>query len=220
VTWKLLEGVPPEEVRLLLSIARRRRFGRNEVVFHRHDPADSLHLIEKGRFAVRVMTRMGEPVTIGLRGPGENFGEMALVSPGAVRSATVVAIEEAETFAVYRDDFDHLRKRHPSVNEAVVAFLAGEVRLLNERLLEALYEPAERRVLLRLSELADLFGGGGGEVEVPLTQEALAELAGTSRATANRVLRREEERGSVARRRGRTVVVDRDALLRRGPVSR
>jgi hypothetical protein len=41
VTWELLAGVPPEEVRLLLSIARRRRFGRNEVVFDRHDPPAS-----------------------------------------------------------------------------------------------------------------------------------------------------------------------------------
>ena len=42
--WRLLADVPPEEVRLLLQIARRRRFSRNEVVFHRDDPGDSLHL--------------------------------------------------------------------------------------------------------------------------------------------------------------------------------
>jgi hypothetical protein len=53
--WRLVAGVPEEEVRRLLSIARRRRFSRNEVVFHRDDPADSLHLVEKGRFAIRIM---------------------------------------------------------------------------------------------------------------------------------------------------------------------
>jgi CRP/FNR family transcriptional regulator, cyclic AMP receptor protein len=51
-------------VRRLLSIARRRPFSRNEVVFHRQDPADSLHLIRKGRFAIRIMTPLGETVTI------------------------------------------------------------------------------------------------------------------------------------------------------------
>ncbi len=60
-----MDGVPEEEVRRLLSIARRRRFSRNEVVFHREDPADSLHLISKGRFAIRIMTPLGETVTIG-----------------------------------------------------------------------------------------------------------------------------------------------------------
>jgi CRP-like cAMP-binding protein len=48
VEWRLLEGVPEEQVRELLKIARRRNFVRNEVVFHRHDPGDSLHLVSKG----------------------------------------------------------------------------------------------------------------------------------------------------------------------------
>ena len=205
-----------EEVRLLLSVARRRSFARNEVVFHHGDPADSLHLVTKGRFAIRVMTPLGETVTIGVRGSGDAFGEMALVSPEAKRSATIVALEEGETFAVYEGDFAELRSRHSAIDTALIAFLAREVRLLNERLLEALYVPVERRVLRRLNELARLYGGSDGQVEVPLTQEALAEMAGTSRATVNRVLREEEQRGTVVLRRGRTVVVDREALARRG----
>ena len=43
------------------------------------------------------------------------------------------------------------------------------------------------RVLRRLADLAELYGG-----TVPLPQEALAELAGTSRATVNRVLREQQ----------------------------
>jgi CRP-like cAMP-binding protein len=77
-----MDGVPEEEVRRLLSIARRRRFSRNEVVFHRADPGDSLRLISKGRFAIRIMTALGGTVTIGIRGPGESLGEMALVAGG------------------------------------------------------------------------------------------------------------------------------------------
>jgi CRP/FNR family transcriptional regulator, cyclic AMP receptor protein len=216
VEWRLLEGVTAEEVRLLLSVARRRTFARNEVVFHRHDPADSLHLIAEGRFAVRVMTPLGESVTLALRGPGESFGEMALVGRGGgVRSATVVALEPAETFAVYRDDFHRLRDEHPAINEMLLEFLAAEVRLLDERLLEALYVPVERRVLRRLTELVLLYGDSEGPVEVPLTQEALAGLAGASRGALNRVLRREAQRGTVELRRGKTVVLDRDELARR-----
>ncbi len=213
--WRLLEGVPAEEVRLLLSFARRRRFDRNEVVFHRHDPADSMHLVTKGRFAVRTMTPLGDTVTIAVRGPGDSFGEMAVISEGATRAATVASLEEAETFSVFHTDFDRLRAQHPAINEALIGFLLGEVRMLNERLLEALYMPAERRVLRRLSELVDLYTGQGVEVEVPLTQEALAELAGTARATVNRVLREQEERGTVELRRGRVVVLDREALRAR-----
>jgi CRP-like cAMP-binding protein len=214
VEWRLLEGVPAGEVSQLLSLARRRTFGRGEVVFHRDDPADSLHLIVKGRFVVRVMTPLGEPATIAVRGPGESFGEMALAG-GARRSATIEALERSETFCVYEKDFNRLRGRHPQVDRVLIAFLAAEVRMLNERLLEALYVPAERRVLRRVVELARLYPDHAGVVEVPLTQEEVAGLAGTSRATVNHVLRAEQGRGTVELRRGRTRIVDLEALARR-----
>lgn len=213
--WSLLAGVPAEDVRQLLSIARRRTFRKGEVVFHRGDPADSLCLISKGRFKVQVMTPLGEPATIAIRGPGDSFGEMAVVAEGAKRSATVESLEEAETFCVIDSEFRRLRREHPAVDQLLIDFLASEVRMLNERLLEALYIPVEKRVLRRLAELAELYGSGDGEVVIPLTQEELAGLAGTTRATVNQVLRAEQERGTIELGRGKTIVPDPAALAAR-----
>lgn len=211
----MLQGVPEEAVRKLLALARRRTFRRGEVVFHRDDPADSLHLIVKGRFAIRVMTPLADQVMIAVRGPGESFGEMALVGAYARRSATVEALEEGETFSVYQTEFERLRREHPAVTEVVVAFLVNEVRMLNERLLEALYLPVERRVLRRVDELAHLYGPGpDGELEVTMTQEEIAELAGTSRATVNAVLREAQADGLVRLSRGRIQILEPDALSR------
>ena len=57
--WPLLADLPPDDVRELLAIARRRTFSRGEVVFHREDLADSLHLVVRGRFGARVLTPLG-----------------------------------------------------------------------------------------------------------------------------------------------------------------
>src|ERR671937_195262 len=213
--WRLLADLPPEEVRELLQTAVRRRFARNEVVFHRDDLGDTVHLISKGRFAIRIMTPLGETATLAVRGPGESFGEMALFSADSRRSATVIALEEGETFAVRCPTFKSLRAEHPVVNQVLVRFLTGELRTLNDRLLEALYVPVERRVLRRLVELARLYGNGDHEVVIPLTQEVLAEMAGTSRATVNRVLNEEQERGTLSLQRGKTVVRDVVGIARR-----
>jgi CRP-like cAMP-binding protein len=213
--WRLLNDVPAEDVQMLLSVARRRRFQRGEVVFHRDDPGDSLHLILSGRFAVRVMTPLGDMVWIAVRGPGENFGEMALVEDDARRSATVSALEEAETFAVRKPEFDRLRERYPDINRVLIAFLAGEVRMLDERLLEALYLPADRRLLRRLRELSQLYRQPDGSAVIPLTQEELAEFAGTARATVNRVLREEQGRGTLELQRGKTRILNPEELARR-----
>ena len=214
--WALLGGIPEADVQRVLSIARRRTFRRGEVVFHMGDPADTLHLIASGRFAVRVQTALSDVAILTVLGPGQLFGELALLQPDARRSATVEALEPGETRSVHRPDFEELRRRHPQVSEVLIAILAGQVQRLSRQLLEALYMPADTRVLRRVSELAEIYGSGDGEVTVPLRQEDLAGLAGTSRATVNRVLREEEGRGTVRLGRGRVVVLDRATLARRG----
>ena len=202
--WELFAGVPEEDIRRLLSIARRRTFDRGEIVFHRGDPADCLHLITSGRFAVGITTPLGATALLNVRGPGEAFGELALVARGdGHRSATVAALAPGETRSVFVDDFERLRREHPTVDGLLVRILGEQVRRLSEQLTEAYYLPAETRVLRRLVELADLY-----DDDIPLAQEQVAELAGTSRATANRVLRELEQGGVVEL--GRCVVLVRE----------
>ena len=81
------------------------------------------------------------------------------------------------------------------------------VRRLSDLLVEAHYLPADQRVLRRLAEL-----GASGDGVIPLTQEELAHLAGTSRATVNRVLRDGQDRGELELQRGRIQVLDASRL--------
>lgn len=212
---QLFGGLPEAELRQLFAVARRRRFDQGEVVFHQGDPADGLHLVLKGRFAARAKTRLGETVTVAIHSPGEAFGELALVEADAERSMTVAAVENGETLAVSRDDFDRVRQIHPEVNEVLVRLLARRLRHSSDRLLEALFAPAETRVLRRLHELVQLYGHAEPGTVIPLNQEDIAALAGTSRATANRVLRSEEKRGTVRLARGKTLILDPDDIARR-----
>jgi CRP/FNR family transcriptional regulator, cyclic AMP receptor protein len=215
VEWTLLEGSPPEDVRHVLAIARRRTFRKGEVVFHRDDLAESLHLIVKGRFAARITTQLGETAMLDVLGPGETFGELALLSPGARRSATVEALDEGETLSVYRDDFALLQAEHQGVKDVLLRLLAEQLARASERIVEAHYTDADTRVRRRLRDLAVRQLGPGPPMAVSLTQEHLAEMAGTSRATVNRVLREEARLGTVRLTRGCTTVLDLDELSRR-----
>jgi len=210
--WRLFEGIPAEDVRAVLALARRSTYRRGEVVFHRHDPADSVHLVAKGRFDVRIGTPLGDTNALGIRGPGETFGELAVMTEGE-RSATVTALEPGETLVVRGSELRRLAHRHPSVDEVLVRLLSERVAALSERLVEAYTIGAETRVARRVLELAQVFGGAA-PVSIPLIQEDIAALAGTSRATVNRVLRDAERRGIVELKRGRTVVLDGEALAR------
>lgn len=213
--FALLRELDAQDVTELTERARRRRFAAGEVVFHAGDPADTLHLVRSGRFAVRIATEFGATATLNVVGPGGAFGELALLTPQAPRSATVAALEEAETLSIHQLDFDRLRARRPQVDALLVQVLARRVRELSEQLVEALHIPADTRVRRRLLDVVAAYGPAEAGAVVPLTQEELASLAGTSRATVNRVLREEQTRGTIELSRGRTTLRDPDALARR-----
>jgi CRP/FNR family cyclic AMP-dependent transcriptional regulator len=209
---RLLDILDDQDRRTVLAAARRRRFARNEVVFHDADPGDSLHLIVKGHFAIRITTPMGDVATLRVLGPGEHFGELAVLAPGP-RRGSLVSLDAGETMSLHRDDLARLRETMPRVDEALTAALIAEVRRLATQLVDALYVPVERRVWRRLQDLVELYGGDV-PVVIAVTQDDLAQLAGTTRPTANRVLRSGEDSGVVRLGRGRIEVDDLTALAR------
>jgi CRP-like cAMP-binding protein len=213
--FELLRDAAPAELDQLLARARRRRFSAGEVVFHAGDPADTLHLIRRGRFSVRIMTEFGDAATLNVIGPGDAFGELALLTPGAPRSATIASLEEGETLSIHQIEFNALRERVPTIDRFLIGLLAVQVRRLSGQLVEALYLPADTRVRRRLLDVCTAFGPVSPGTVVPLTQEELATLAGTSRATVNKVLREEQAAGTIELARGRTTLLDPDALERR-----
>jgi CRP/FNR family cyclic AMP-dependent transcriptional regulator len=215
VRYQLLAGMPDEAQRTLLSLCRRRRFRRGEVVFHDGDPGETLHLVAKGHFAVRVTTPLGDTAMLRVFQPGDSFGELAALEP-APRAGTVIALEEADTLSLSHPQLDELRAMHPGVDRLLSAALIGEVRRLAGALVEALYLPVDRRLWRRLVDLAEIYADGGPTVTVPFTQEDLAQLAGTTRPSANKVLRAGEVAGIVHMTRGRIEVLDLDAVRARG----
>jgi CRP-like cAMP-binding protein len=215
VNFDLLAGLSDADRRAVSARMVRRSFRKGETLFHEGDPGDSLHLIEKGRVAIRPSTPLGEVVTLAILGPGESFGEQALLSPDAKRTASAVALEPVETRVLYRTDVNALRATQPSIDRFLVVLLASQVRRLSQRVLEALYDPADRRVVRRLAELAALYDDGAAPIVIRLRQDDLATMAGTTRSTTNRVLQQLVDAGVVGLRRGRLEVLDLGALRKR-----
>ncbi|GLZ46418.1 Crp/Fnr family transcriptional regulator [Actinomycetospora sp. NBRC 106375] len=213
---ELLGDLPPEDRRQILAGGRRRRFAAREVLFHEGDPADSFLLLDTGRVAIRASTPVGDIVTFAVLGPGDVLGELALIGGDARRSATVVALEDVEAWAFTADTFHRLRREVPGAEAFFLQTLADDVRRLSGLLLEALYLPVEARVLRRVIDLERTYRRGPPPTDVPLNQDTLASLAGSSRATVNKVLRAAEDAGLVSLRRGGVVVNDPDALAHRG----
>lgn len=207
MTRSLLDVLSPDVRDQLTDAARLRSFEKRETVFHRGDPGDSLLLVESGRVAIQVATPQGDTATLALVAPGELFGELAVLDELEPRSATAVALEATTVWSFHRDVIDRVRREHRAVDRFIILVLAQHVRRTSQLLVEALYLPAEPRVRRRVTELVEAYAEESREVEVPLTQDEIAQLAGTSRATVNKVLRAAEDRGLIIIKRGRIIVL-------------
>ena len=212
--WRLLSSLTEDDRRALLSRCRRQRFPRGGFVFHEGDTGDSAHLIDSGTVAVRVTGPSGDLVTLDVLRPGDVFGEQALIDEGSVRSATVVALERTETMRFHRVEFEELWKNHPDVAMVVAKMLDARLRATSQALLDALYLPAETRVMRRLHYLSEIYVNHASQ-SIPLTQDDLASMAGTTRQTVNRVLGQAKDEGLLSLSRGRIVIDDPEGVARK-----
>lgn len=204
----LLGCLEDDDRRRLLAGATRRKFKRGEVIFHEGDPGDTLHLVDKGHVAIRSTTPMGDVATFAVLGPGDAFGEQALLREGDRRTATAVAVELAETRTIGREQFGELRRSHPQIDQFLIEVLVAQVRKLSVHLQEALYVPADTRVLRRVLSLVDSYVEADGSCSIPLTQDDIASMAGTSRPTANRILKTAEADGVLRIGHARIDIID------------
>jgi len=200
--------------RAVLKTMVRRSYSKGETLFHEGESGNQFYVIERGRVAIRVSTALGDVVTLTVLGPGESFGEQALLDDSATRTASAVAVEPVEVRTLHRQHFDELRRTHASVDRLLVELLAAQVRRLTAQLLEALYLPVDRRMMRRLADLAVLYGTSG-EIDIPLRQDDLASMAGTTRPTANRILRKLQDSGVISLRKGHVQILDVESLATR-----
>jgi CRP-like cAMP-binding protein len=197
--FHLFETRTGEELEVRVDSVRVRRFAPGEVVFHEGDPAESMQLIVRGRFAVRASTPSGHTATLAILGEGSLFGAIELFQHDRHRQTTVVSLESGETLSIAREQFDRMRRERPEAADVLLSIVADDVAIYSEHLMDALFVSAELRVLRRLLEVEAVYKGS----EILMTQSELARLAGTSRTTVNKVLRHERSRGTLRLERGR-----------------
>ena len=113
---------------------------RGSVVFNEGEQGSNMYVLIQGRVEVKVGDEVVENAV-----PGSLIGEMALISIGAPRSATVVAATECKLVPVDVKHFDLLTRESPEFARHVMGVMASRLRHTNERLREALSSGRGRR---------------------------------------------------------------------------
>jgi len=141
---------------------------------------------------------------------GPSATGQAVVSP-APRSATITALE----LALHRDQINRVRLEHPGVDQVLLEAVVGKVRRLSVALLEAMYSPVPTRLARQLVGLARTYPADAkGRIVIPLTQDDLAGLCGTTRATVNQLIGKLADKKLLKVARGRVIITDLPGLAR------
>src|SRR5688572_1754114 len=75
----LFAELRPDELDRLLNLATERGYANGQMIFQRGDRGSSLMAVLEGRIRVSVCSKEGKEVTLGIMGPGDLLGEIALV---------------------------------------------------------------------------------------------------------------------------------------------
>jgi CRP-like cAMP-binding protein len=194
----------------LTELARTHRHGKEHVIFNEGDEGTALYTIVKGRVKISQSSPDGKERTLALLGPGDVFGELALLD-GGPRSADAVIAEDAELLVIPRQDFLTFVMEQPQVAMSLLVVLSQRLRHTNLLVHDAAFFDVRGRLARMLLELARADGAAepsGALVCPQLTQSELASMVGVTRESINKWLRYYERSGIVTRRGGRLVVLD------------
>ncbi len=207
-----VDALNPTDKSRVLEAMHSVQFKKNQVVFHQGEQGQTLHIVNRGHFIVHSISQSGDRTALVVLGPGDVFGEMAVLGSESTRTATVTAIDKASTLALDRGAVDDLRRTSINVDRLLLEILTDTVQRLTTRQMELTALTAPERVIRRVGELLDAYPSG----KIRLHQGEIAALCNTTRATVNATLGELKADGIMVQEGRSIVVLDADALRDRG----
>jgi CRP/FNR family cyclic AMP-dependent transcriptional regulator len=192
----------------LSSHATSKRIKRGTTIFSKGDYGSCLYAVCSGQVKITVPSGEGKDAVFNLIGPGQIFGEIALLD-GGQRTADAVAARDSELLIIDRRDFIPLVQREPEVAIKLIEILCARLRNTSEQVEDVIFLDLPARLAKTLLRLA---GTDARNHKVLITQSELGQIIGVSREATNRQLRDWEKHRWVKLESGSVVLLQPDAL--------
>jgi CRP-like cAMP-binding protein len=210
--------LPATERAVLYGRGTVRTYRAGATLFHEGDISDWVVLVTGGRVKVSVTTADGKEVVLGVCAAGDLLGELSAID-ARPRSATATALEPVDACVVPGEEFRAFLAGSPRASLMLLRSVSGRLRESGRRQVEFIGFDSAGRAASRIIELAERFGvalpDGSIHIDIPLTQDELAGLTGTSREAIGKALQLFRRRGWISTARRSITVVDIDGLRSR-----
>jgi CRP/FNR family transcriptional regulator, cyclic AMP receptor protein len=155
---------------------------KKQILFSQGDAADAVFYIQTGKIKLTVISSQGNEAIVALLEPGAFFGEgclagqlVCMATATAAETSTVVRIDKQAMIRVLHDE--------PTFSELFLTYLLSHNIRIQEDLVDQLFNSSEKRLARVLLLMAHFGKEGKSDAIIPkISQEALAEMIGTTRS--------------------------------------
>jgi len=200
----LFEGLDPTALAALTQQLVSRGVPKNTIVLSEGDTTDALFVIVSGRVKVFVANDQGREITLCTQGPGEYFGELALLD-GDGRSASVMTLEPCQFAVIERGAFLECLATYPSMAMPLIRNLSRRIRRLTNLARNLALLDVYGRIVRTLLDLAQE-NHGQRVIDKKLTHQELANRVGASREMVSRIMKDLTDGGYIRVESGRMII--------------
>ena len=213
---RIFQHLGQDDLKKVAKIAKPKLVAANSVVFFEGNRADAFFVVLSGSLKVFQTARDGRVKVLATMGPGETFGELAMLD-GHARAASVETVAASELLVISRKDFRDLATATPGILWGVLEGVCARLRAQNDSELEAAFQGTQYRVAKAIIKLAEKHGkktDTGVHLPPAFGVKDVAEMAASTVERVERMLERLEDEGLVHVHEGDLVIPDLSALRR------
>jgi CRP/FNR family transcriptional regulator, cyclic AMP receptor protein len=202
-----------EELIRLSMITSEKTVNKKQFVFMEGDKRDAVFFIRNGVVKTFRVDENGNEQVLNLLQPGEMFPHVGFFDDGPYPS-TAEAIQETQLLVIRLDDFNELLMEYPRIAIKVMKIMGHKITQLAKRIQEFISEDVQHRIIHTLLRMAakNISDDGSATIEMPITNQDLANMVGTSRETINRIFNQLKKEGIIEANRKRIYIPNVDEL--------
>lgn len=196
-------------------------FNKGDYIYLPEEDSQKIFLINDGKVKIGTFGPTGKEITKAVIGPGEVFGELALVTDGK-RKDFAIAVEKTNVCAISRSDLRIMMRDHSSLSLFLMQIMGNRQLEMEQRLESLVFKDSRTRIIEFVHNLGDKKGQRVGyEIVVRkfMTHQEIANLTATSRQTVTTVLNELRNRELITFNRRRLLIRDMDTLAKEGKVA-
>lgn len=206
----LFSGLTPAQLDKLTSFAPVRSYRARTVLMEKGDEASAMYVLLGGRVRIFAVGDDGKELTLNELGPGQYFGELALISD-TTRCASAITLAASRLLTIPKAEFVEFLASNPDAALRMIHHLADKVRQLTQDVERLALRDVYGRLVDALCERAETVDGR--LITEAITQQELAHLIGSSREMVSRIFKELKAGGYIALE-GKRVVLLRDLPAR------